>query len=160
MENKRISSKHSYLILIVFCLILLGFLFYKGTNSFQKWGEVPEVCNGKKCFTVEVARERAEQESGLMLREAMSADHGMLFVFPLSDFYNFRMKNTLIPLDIIRIDNAYKVVRILTAQPCKEDPCSAYKPEVFAKYVLEVNAGMAKKYWVSEWGLVTFKNIR
>jgi uncharacterized membrane protein (UPF0127 family) len=74
----------------------------------------------------------------------------MLFVFETSDIYNFWMKNTLIPLDILRIDKRLRVVRILTAQPCKENPCTIYTPEIPAKYVLEINAGLANKYSIVE----------
>ena len=70
------------------------------------------------------------------------------------------MKNTLIPLDMIRLDEIHKVVRILTAQPCIADPCEAYKPEIGAKYVLEINAGIAAKYNIVEWSVMEFRNIK
>lgn len=75
-----------------------------------------------------------------MYRQAMSETHGMLFIFSQFDFHNFWMKNTLIPLDMIRMDEKYKIVRILTAEACAQDPCPAYRPEVYSSYVLEINA--------------------
>jgi uncharacterized membrane protein (UPF0127 family) len=60
----------------------------------------------------------------------MAEKSGMLFIFPKADLYNFRMKNTLIPLDMIRINDQFKVVKILTAQPCTADPCRTYNPEI------------------------------
>lgn len=95
-----------------------------------------------------------------MYRENMSERHGMLFMFPKSDFHNFWMKNTLIPLDMIWIDEKFKIVRILTAQPCIADPCIVYKPETFAKYVLELNAGITAKYGITEGTIFTMKNIQ
>jgi len=94
-----------------------------------------------------------------MNREAMSENHGMLFIFSTPAFYNFWMKNTLIPLDMIRLDANKKIVRVLTAQPCKEEPCPVYKPEIFANYVLEINAGKAKTYGMVEGKIVNFRNF-
>ena len=110
----------------------------------------PRVCGGDRCFMVELARTQAEQEKGLMYRSSMEEQSGMLFIFPKSDFYDFRMKNTLIPLDMLRIDDQLNVVKIITAQPCTADPCPVYKPEIFANYVLEINAGMAAKHGIQE----------
>ncbi len=90
----------------------------------------------------------------------MPEKEGMVFVFPQSDVYNFRMKNTRIPLDIVRIDDHYTVVRVITAQPCTKDPCPVYKPQKIWQYVLEINAGIASKYGVQEWTVMNFQNIK
>jgi uncharacterized protein len=81
-----------------------------------------------------------------MYRESMSEMSGMLFVFEIADIYDFRMKNTLIPLDMLWIDENFNVVKIHTAEPCTADPCPIYQPGKTAKYVLEINAGMAAKH--------------
>jgi len=75
-----------------------------------------------------------------MYRESLPEKKGMLFVFPTSDIHDFWMKNTIIPLDMIWIDNQFKVVHIANAQPCTEDPCKIYAPRTLAKYVLEINS--------------------
>ena len=85
-----------------------------------------------------------------MNRTAMAENSGMIFIFPKSDLYNFWMKDTRIPLDILRIDEKYTVVRILTAQPCIADPCMVYRPEKIGLYVLEINAGIATKWGIQE----------
>lgn len=84
----------------------------------------------------------------------------MLFIFPKSDIYDFRMKNTLIPLDMLRIDDQFNVAKILTAQPCTADPCPIYHPEAAAIYVLEINAGMAAKHGIQEGTKMRFINIQ
>ena len=135
---------------IAICLLLLVLLYYIITNYLHEKNSVPQVCSKKTCFTVELARTPDEQQQGLMYRENMAENNGMLFVFDRADFHNFRMKNTLIPLDMLRIDNQLNVVKILTAQSCTAEPCLVYKPEVSANYVLEINAGMAEKYGLQE----------
>jgi uncharacterized membrane protein (UPF0127 family) len=101
------------------------------------------VCIEDKCFSVEVAATAEERSIGLMDRESMAADNGMLFVFDEEDRYSFWMKNTLIPLDIIWISDDMRIVHIIMdAQPCPEDgPCASIDPPADAKYVLEVNSG-------------------
>lgn len=141
-------------------LLLLGGLYYFISPSIHNKTQTPQVCNKDMCFTVELAVTPEERQQGLMNREFLSEKEWMVFVFEMSDFHNFWMKNTLIPLDMIWIDDNYKIVRILTAQPCIADPCEVYKPGILAKYVVEINAWIAEKYGIIEWDRVKFKNIR
>jgi len=145
---------------VVIGLLFVGILYYIVSNTLHEKNIVPQICTNKTCFTVEIARTPDEQHLWLMNRESMSENHGMIFVFPKSDFHDFWMKNTLLPLDMIRMDAQGKVVRILTAQPCTVDPCMIYKPEVFANYVLEINAGIAAKYGIVEWTMMKLRNIQ
>ncbi len=92
----------------------------------------------------EVADEQDEWERGLMFRNTLDDDTGMIFIFDKEDYYSFWMKNTRIPLDMIWISEDKKVVDIKEAEPCIDDPCTSYKPAGKAKYVLEVNQGFAE----------------
>ena len=83
---------------------------------------------------------------GLMYRTSLADDAGMLFIFPTLDQQGFWMKNTLIPLDIIWLNDRKEIVYFVTAPPCKADPCKSYEPIQKAKYVLEVNGGFMKKH--------------
>ena len=74
-----------------------------------------------------------------MYRKTLAENSGMLFIFPKTDMYSFWMKNTIIPLDMIRIDAQFKVVHIVNAQPCTADPCTIYNPNISSMYVLEIN---------------------
>jgi len=85
-----------------------------------------------------------------MYRESMEENDGMLFIFDQSAVHRFRMKNTLIPLDMVRIDEQLNVLSVITAQPCTTDPCPLYTPNVPVRYVLEINAGMAQKHEIIE----------
>lgn len=63
-----------------------------------------------------------------MHREYLPEKSGMLFVFQQIGQYNFWMKNTLIPLDMIRINQDQKIIDIQQAVPCTADPCPSYIP--------------------------------
>ena len=94
----------------------------------------------------ELAYTDETRSRGLMFRESLPSDSGMLFIFPFVDQHGFWMKNTLIPLDIIWINERKEIVYITTAEPCKADPCNSYVPMQKSKYVLELNGGFAKKH--------------
>ncbi len=94
----------------------------------------------------ELAYTDETRSRGLMYRESLAPDAGMLFVFPVAEPQSFWMKNTKIPLDLIWLNERKEIVYFVTAEPCKKDPCESYGPMQKAKYVLEVNAGFAKKH--------------
>jgi len=95
---------------------------------------------GKRTFTLEVADTSASQEHGLMERDSMPSDHGMIFVFPQEQERFFWMKNTRFPLDIIFVDASGKIVSIhqMRAYDLHTTPSDAP-----AKYAIELNAGAA-----------------
>ena len=120
---------------IIFILILLVFL----TSCAKK--ETIFIDNGMEKIKIkaEIADTEEKRGMGLMFRENLDEDTGMLFIFNDEYLYTFWMKNTLIPLDIIFIDENNYIVDIVYADPCEEEPCKSYKPKKSAKYVLEVN---------------------
>jgi len=123
------------ILIIVVSLAAVGFYFFSSNEE--------SVCVKERCFEVEIVDNDKERSQGLMFREFLEEDAGMFFVFDSSDLYPFWMKNTLIPLDIIWIDENKEVVYISNAVPCEKDPCRNYNPNVEALYVLEVNGGIA-----------------
>jgi uncharacterized membrane protein (UPF0127 family) len=81
-----------------------------------------------------------------MFRASLPPRAGMLFVFDATGRYSFWMKNCLIPLDLIWLDETKRVVAILPdAPPCKADPCPIYQFDVPARYVLEIAGGAARR---------------
>lgn len=100
---------------------------------------------GNKRFKVEIADDDAERARGLMFRDTMEADRGMLFVHDSEEPQAYWMKNTHIPLDILYFDQNRKLVaQQRNVPPCSAgDLCPSYPSEVPAKYVLELNAGNA-----------------
>lgn len=97
---------------------------------------------GTHTFKVEIADDEAERTQGLMNRPSMAADRGMLFQFPDERDRSFWMHNTYIPLDIIYIDGAGRIVSIAAnTTPFSETPIPSLGA---AKAVLELNGGRAE----------------
>jgi uncharacterized membrane protein (UPF0127 family) len=112
-------------------------------------GEPYVVLKGQR-FTVELAETLDKQALGLMFRDGMADDHGMLFLFPSESRRSFWMKNTRIPLDILYFDGQLRFVSVAgAAQPCRTPTCPSYPSSGPAQYVLELNAGKAAELGVS-----------
>jgi uncharacterized membrane protein (UPF0127 family) len=106
----------------------------------------PSVEIGGERFSVEISDTREKQALGLMFREEMADDHGMLFIFPNEAPRSFWMKNCRIALDIMYFDKDLKMVSAsLDTPPCRVNRCPSYPSKAPAMYVLELNAGMAAK---------------
>ncbi|HEU4665142.1 MAG TPA: DUF192 domain-containing protein [Dokdonella sp.] len=106
----------------------------------------PYVELGGQRYSIEVAEDDASREHGLMDRTEMAADHGMLFVFQDDIPRAFWMKNTKIPLDMLFFDADRRLVSVQhDVPPCTADPCPAYSSGAPARYVLELNAGQARR---------------
>jgi uncharacterized protein len=104
---------------------------------------------------VEVVRSEAEQARGLMFREKLGPDEGMLFVFQESTDHAFWMKNTLLPLDMIFIDERREVAGVVErATPLSTEPRSVGRP---SRFVLEVNGGFAAAHGVRVGDRVRFE---
>jgi uncharacterized protein len=106
----------------------------------EPWVEV----KGKR-FYVEIADTDELRARGLMFRDEMADNRGMLFIFRQEAPRSFWMRNTRIPLDIIYLDRDLRVVSIVhNARPCRSQRCPSYPSDGPAMYVLEVNAGQAR----------------
>jgi uncharacterized membrane protein (UPF0127 family) len=119
--------------------------------NFVKQGEVYFQDTAKKLTTgidVEIADTDDKRELGLMFRERMEDNQGMLFIFDKEEMQEFYMKNTLIPLDIIFVNAKKKIVKIhINAKPLDETDLPSMKP---CLYVVEVNGGFSDKYKIKE----------
>jgi len=109
---------------------------------------------------VEIADTPERRQRGLMFREALAEEQGMVFIFERTGFYPFWMKNTLIPLDMIWLDANRRIVTVAhSVPPCKQDPCPSYPPTADALYVVEVRSGFARDHGVEEGQTLVFENI-
>jgi uncharacterized membrane protein (UPF0127 family) len=81
-----------------------------------------------------------------MFRPSLARDRGMLFVFETEDFHGIWMKNCRFPIDILWLDPERRIVHLAeSVPPCKADPCPVYNPLRRAAYVVELNAGQARR---------------
>ena len=100
-------------------------------------------------FSVELADTADKRSLGLMFRDSMPDDHGMLFIFPGETRRSFWMKNTRIPLDIFYFDRNLALVSVSeNTLPCRTRKCPSYPSDGPATYVLELNAGKAAELGV------------
>ena len=108
----------------------------------QPWVEV-----GGQRYSIEVSDDDAERARGLMFRDTMGSDQGMLFIHDAEEPQAYWMKNTKIPLDILYFDASRKLVaQQRDVPPCSlGDACPSYPSDAPARYVLELNAGEAAR---------------
>ncbi len=95
-----------------------------------------------------------------MFRPHLADNRGMLFLFKRERVPSFWMKNTLIPLDIIFLDPAGRVVDIAAdAHPCTGEPCPQYLPRGSALAVLEINGGAATAHKIEIGSVIRFQRV-
>lgn len=112
---------------------------------------------GSRLLDVEVAETPEQHQYGLMFRESLDEDSGMVFIFFEPQTGGFWMKDTLIPLSIAFFDVDGKILRILDMEPCKNDPCPSYAPGNEYMGALEVNEGAFEEWGVEEGDVI---NVR
>ena len=147
------------IILGIVLFLIAGILFlYTQNSSLENNKIISEICFENKCFEVEIADTAEKKRVGLMNRKYLDPDSGMLFVFDQAGIYNLWMKNTLIPLDMIWIDENNKVIFIKeNAEPCKTERCKTFGLDENARYILEINGGMAGETKVEVGDEIEFK---
>jgi len=115
-----------------------------GCRAGEPWVEV-----GGQRYFVEIADEDTEREQGLMFRDELEANAGMLFIWERARPRAFWMLNTRIALDIVYIGPDLRIVGwSLNTPPCRTRQCPNYPSGAPAKYVLEVNAGEMERLGV------------
>lgn len=129
--------------------------------KFTKHGELQfKDLNGfvKKSIDLEIADSEYSRQLGLMFRDKMNENEGMLFIFPREDYLSFWMRNTLLPLDILFINKQKEIVTIHTyTTPFSEQ---SYPADTLAQYVVEVNAGFTGKFNIKEGDKIEWKDER
>ena len=133
---KKIVSMGGIVLLIILCLL------YVGTHQQKSPLELTQGQQSQELMRIEVATTSAMQEQGLSGRPSIPDNYGMLFIFKNAGMYGFWMKNMLVPIDILWLDDAGVIVTL------KEEVSPETYPDVFypnkpVKYVLETRAGYA-----------------
>lgn len=141
---------------MTFLFFILAFLvsfFLTEQGAFTEGGKgplFPLTLKGKK-IRVEVAQTEDEKARGLMFRESLGEDEGMLFVYEREEILTFWMKNTPIPLSIAFIDQRGTIVDIQDMEPFD---LRAHASALPARYALEMNRNWFKKRGVKAGDLV------
>lgn len=100
-------------------------------------------------FTIlaELAVSDEERQQGLMFRERINEDQGMLFIFEEEEIHGFWMKNMRFSIDILWLDKEKRIVHLEpSVPPCPRDPCPSYVPDAPAMFVLELKSGAAERH--------------
>lgn len=105
-------------------------------------------------FAIEVAKTERVKQRGLMFRESLGPNNGMLFVYSVPQHVSMWMKNTLIPLDMLFIDVDRKIVRI--ARNTTPQSLDAIPAGQVVWAVLEIRGGRAAELGIREGCLVTY----
>ena len=158
-KNSSPNGSLKKVILIITVLVLAGFVYWQffrtpitasktkaiqGYTAFDfvKQGELTFNSKGKKFLSkidIEIADDAQKQATGLMYRDRMKENQGMLFIFQKEDYQSFWMHNTQLPLDMIFVNKNLDIVTIhKNTTPFSDQTYSSTKP---AMYVIEVNAG-------------------
>ena len=135
------------------CCCLITLLLSGCASAGAPWVEL-----GGQRYVVEVADDDAERARGLMFRDAMAAERGMLFIHEREEPQAYWMKNTRIALDILYFDDTRKLVaQQRDVPPCSlGDACPPYPSNAPARYVLELNAGEAARLQLQDGAQLQF----
>lgn len=101
----------------------------------------------------ELALNEERRAQGLMHREELAENAGMLFYYPRAEYRGFWMFQTLIPLDIAFLDDEGRILQIKTMEPCMSSVphhCPGYRSNAQARAALELNAGAFAKFDIRE----------
>jgi len=122
---------------------------FLGNKNYKKTSNISESITETAFLVTEtgkIALEIADTESkrirGLSGRERLADGVGMLFIFPISGIYSFWMKDMNFPIDIIWLDETFKIVHIEANVEPNTFPKS-FAPTLPSRYVVELNAGVA-----------------
>ena len=159
MDNMRITHGISRqglgAALVTLATLLLIWQVSAGAQEPQRT-ELEILADGERySLQVELARTAAERREGLMERDSLAPDAGMLFVYqyPQSPQSGFWMYRTRIPLDIAFIDDQGRIAALYTMQPCPSSnpaDCPATVAGVEYRAALEVNAGYFEAHGIGE----------
>jgi len=103
--------------------------------------ESSQLIIGGEEYSIEIARSVEQRNHGLMFRDRLEHRNGMLFIYPRSGYHRIWMKDTLISLTVIWIDEGSQIIDIKILPPCVQSPCPSYGVSKPSKYIIELSDG-------------------
>ena len=158
-----INKKQKIFLIFVIFFLLFVFLYNPNTkvtksNIISDFNSVKQVAINDAIFSVVVVADDFSRMKGLSGVEYLSSDQGMLFVFEYSGIYPFWMKDMLIPIDIIWINEDFKIVYIEVNLNPNTYPKSFGPKQETSRFVLEVSAGIVNMFDIKIGDTVYFLN--
>ncbi|MDP4039863.1 MAG: DUF192 domain-containing protein [Candidatus Pacearchaeota archaeon] len=147
------ADKKKLFLIVFLILVVVIFIYYLFYIPLEERAE-NKVCFDSYCFDVEIVSTPESRTQGLMFREELGENEGMLFIFEQEGIYPFWMKNTLISLDMIWINSDKEIVFI--KQNTTPESLESINPGKKAKYVLEVNGGKAEELGIDVGEMIEF----
>jgi uncharacterized protein len=144
--RSSISSCLLFILIVSFLMLLHDPAKAADSSPGAKPVSFKKIIVGKTSLRVEVADTLEKQERGLMFRQSMPENEGMIFVYKEPQEMSFWMRNTVIPLDIAFVGADGIILNIHQAKPLDES--ILYRSAGAAKYVIETNQG-----WFSSHGI-------
>lgn len=145
---------------LLFTLAFFSPSYTQAGSDSSTAGLIPITLPGGTLIHAEIADTARKRAEGLMYREHLAKNRGMLFTFDQAQPWTFWMKNTKIPLDIIWMNEKKQIVHIESNVPIctrTDDGCRQYQPNEPALYVLELGGGMAEYYKLQKGTTLRFR---
>lgn len=122
--------------------LIIFFVFSHCEADAQEMGTIRVYFPNGEYVVAELALSSEQRAKGLMFRDEIAANKGMLFIFENEATHSFWMKNVKFSIDILWLDREKRIVHMAKQlPPCRKDPCPTYAPVRPAVYVLELRAG-------------------
>lgn len=161
IDENQMKNKNKLIGVFIICITLLILIitnYFLPTKDLQHQEKVAIVTffppnNSSVSITCEIASTPKELSEGLMNRQELPEDKGMLFIYEIPQNRSFWMKNTLVPLDIIFLDEEGIVINVESAdiEPgVPDNELKRYNSFCPAQFVVEINQGLSKLYGIKE----------